>query len=168
MTFISKEYCRQLHAKQSPAAFAGQYPFENHTHRTITRHESPTSTQTRSPPTLPSPPHHASTNPDTSIYSLELSTGRVWDYTGDCYAHRALRGHLASSPEGGAIGGNDYGRRESHDRGGGSSSANYGGARGAGGAAAAGAAAGGGSGGRDGSPPLYSEVREQASVERER
>ncbi|CAN0380955.1 unnamed protein product, partial [Ectocarpus sp. 13 AM-2016] len=23
-------------------------------------------------------------------YSLELSTGRVWDYIGDCYAHRAL------------------------------------------------------------------------------
>ncbi|CAN0450477.1 unnamed protein product, partial [Ectocarpus sp. 8 AP-2014] len=30
-------------------------------------------------------------------YSLELSTGRVWDYIGDCYAHRALRGHLIPS-----------------------------------------------------------------------
>eukprot|EP00752_Nemacystus_decipiens_P008279 g7402.t1 len=79
-------------------------------------------------------------------YSLELSTGRVWDYTGDCYAHRALRGHVVSSNNGGGNRGSGYGY------GYGGSGVNperdvLAGARGGEGDGA----------GRDGSPPLYSE-----------
>lgn len=49
--------------------------------------------------------------PWTDLYSLELSTGRVWNYTEDCYAHRALRGHPASSDHGGHFGRRDHHRR---------------------------------------------------------
>lgn len=92
-------------------------------------------------------------------HSLELSTGRVWDYMGDCYAHRALRGHLAPSHDGqGRVG---YGYR------GGGENSREGrdalGARGREGGPAARGGGGGGGGrgggvGLDGSPPLYSEV----------
>eukprot|EP00903_Cladosiphon_okamuranus_P019223 g17677.t1 len=79
-------------------------------------------------------------------YSLELSTGRVWDYTGDCYAHRALRGHVVSSRDGGGehhdSGFRDGGRNQERDGLAGARVGGEDGARGAGG---------------DGSPPLYSE-----------
>ncbi|CAN0035496.1 unnamed protein product [Ectocarpus sp. 12 AP-2014] len=90
-------------------------------------------------------------------YSLELSTGRVWDYIGDCYAHRALRGHLAPSHD--RAGRHGHGQRGDGARWGRDSS---GGARGAEGGAAGGGGGGRGEGGRDGSPPMYSEARPNA------
>ncbi|CAM9874380.1 unnamed protein product [Ectocarpus sp. 6 AP-2014] len=85
-------------------------------------------------------------------YSLELSTGRVWDYIGDCYAHRALRGHLAPSHD--RAGRQGQGQRGDGARWGRGSS---GGGRGVVGGATGGGGGGGEEGGRGGSPPLYSE-----------
>lgn len=47
----------------------------------------------------PIPPSRASIHWK-PFYSLQLITGRVWNYTGDSYAHRALRGHMSPSQEG--------------------------------------------------------------------
>lgn len=105
----------------------------------------------------PPPPVGCLPPPD---HSLELSTGRVWDYKGDCYAHRALRGHLAPSHDGRGRDGHGYrteGNRSREER-------DAIGARGwrEGDAARRGGGGGGrgegGGVGLDGSPPLYSEA----------
>ena len=76
----------------------------------------------------------------------------MWDYTGDCYAHRALRGHVVSSHGGGG------GRRDSgygYEYRGDGMNQERGGLAGARAGVERGARGGAG---RDGSPPLYSEV----------